>query len=201
MSTTDSLYARLGKSPMHNLSLIHQVFERSGDVFDGHLRIDAVLIEKIYAVGPQPLERSFNDQLNMIWFAVKPGKPASRLLVDIPTELGSDPDLISKRLDGLAEDPLVFERPVCLGTVEERNAAVVGRSENADHFRPVRYCGLVPPMHVLHAHSDRRHFQLAKQPSSRFSATGRLIVGPCSGVSGLPNRLVLRCSEGHTGPG
>jgi AraC-like DNA-binding protein len=32
-----------------------------------HFRIDAVLIEKVYAIGPQPLERSFNDQLDMIW--------------------------------------------------------------------------------------------------------------------------------------
>src|SRR5688572_27610789 len=115
MSATDSLYARFGKSPMQNLSLIHQVFDCSGDVFDRHLRIDAVLIEKVYAVGPQPLERSFNDQLDMIWFAVKPGKPTSRLLIDIPTKLGSDPHFISKRPDSLAEDPLVFERPVCLG--------------------------------------------------------------------------------------
>jgi hypothetical protein len=71
---------------MQNLSLIHQVLDRSGDVFDRHFRIDAMLIEKVYAVGPQPLERSFNDQLDMIWFAVKPRKPLPRLLIDIPTE-------------------------------------------------------------------------------------------------------------------
>jgi len=48
----------------------------------------------------------------MFWFAVKPRKPLSRLLIYFPTELGSDPDLISKWRDRLAEDPFVFEWPV-----------------------------------------------------------------------------------------
>src|SRR6185295_19920176 len=130
MSTSDSFDSRFGESPMQNLSLNHQVLDRSSNVFDRHFRIDAMLIEKIYAVGPHPFERSFNDQLDVIWFAVKPRKPPSRLLIYVPTELGSDPDLISKWLDRLAEDPLVFEWPVSLGAVEERNAAIVGRAEN-----------------------------------------------------------------------
>src|SRR6185369_17493798 len=98
----------------------------------------------------------------VIWFAVKTRKSLSRLLIYVPTELGSDPDLISKPLDRLAEDPLVFEWPVCLGTVEECDATFVGRAENADHFRPVRYRGLVPPVHVLNAHPNCRDLELAK---------------------------------------
>src|SRR5687767_5446458 len=166
MSTSDCLDSRFGESPMQNLSLIHKVLDRSSNVFDRHFRIDAMLIEKIYTVGPQPFERSFNDSLDVIWFAVKPRKPLSRLLIYVPTELGSHPDLISKRLDRLAEDPLVFEWPVCFGTVEERNATIVGRANNADHFRPVRYRGLVPPMHVLNAQPDCRDLQLAKPSAS-----------------------------------
>src|SRR5687767_5225907 len=99
MSTSDCLDSRFGESPMQNLSLIHKVLDRSSNVFDRHFRIDAMLIEKIYTVGPQPFERSFNDQLDVIWFAVKPRKPLSRLLIYVPTELGSDFDLISKWLE------------------------------------------------------------------------------------------------------
>jgi hypothetical protein len=97
---------------MQNLSLVHQVLDRSRNVFDRHFRIDAMLIEKIYAVGPQPFERSLNDLLDVIWFAVKSGKPTSCLLIYVPTKLGSDPDLVSKWLDRLAEDAFVFEWPV-----------------------------------------------------------------------------------------
>src|SRR6185369_4419399 len=128
----------------------------------------------------------------MIWFAVKPRKPLSRLLIYIPTELGSDPDLISKWLDRLAEDPLVFEWPVCVGTVEERNATIVGRAENADHFGPVRYRGLVLPMHVLNAQPDCRDLQLAKpsSPDRRISSALRIVP-----LYGLGTCLMLRTRQ------
>src|SRR5688572_15034819 len=128
----------------------------------------------------------------MIWFAVKPRKPPSRLLIYVPTELGSDPDFISKWLDRLAEDPLVFEWSVCLGTVEKRNAAIVGRAENADHFRPVRYCGLVPSMHVLNAQPDCRDFQLAKSSAPNRSVRGALRIIP---LSSLGTCLILRSRQ------
>src|SRR5688500_14064521 len=183
MSTSDSLRSRFGESPMQNFSLIHQVLDRSSNGFDRHFRIDAMLIEKVYAVGAQPFERSFNDLLDVIWFAVKPRKPLSRLLIYVPTELGSDFDLISKWLDRLAEDPLVFEWPVCLGTVEERNATIIGRAENADHFRPVGCRGLVPPMHILNAEPDRRDLQLAKPSAPDRRISGALRIGPLYGLS------------------
>jgi hypothetical protein len=72
MSAMDCLDTRFGKSPVQNLSLIHQVFDCSGNVFNRHFRVNAMLIEKVYAVGAKPPERSFNDQLDMIRFAVKP---------------------------------------------------------------------------------------------------------------------------------
>src|SRR6185369_5657681 len=128
----------------------------------------------------------------MIWFAVKPRKPLSRLLIYVPTELGSDPDLISKWFDRLAEDPLVFEWPVCLGTVEERNATIVGCAQNADHFRPVRYRGLVPPMHVLNAQPDFRDLQLAEPSSPDRRIGGALRIIP---RSGLGTCLILRSGQ------
>src|ERR1700754_3305871 len=192
MSTSDSLDSRFGESPMQNLSLIHQILDRSSNVFDRHFRIDAMLIEKIYAVGPQPFERSFNDYLDVIWFAVKPRKPLSSLLIYVPTELGSDPDFISKRLDRLTEDPLVFEWPVCLGTVEKRNTTIVACADDADHLRPVRHRGLVPPMHVLNAQPDCRDLQLAQPSSSDRRIGGALRIIP---RSPLGTCLILRSRQ------
>ena len=48
---------------MQNLSLVHQVLNRSGNVFDRHFRIDAMLIEEVYAVGPQPFEHPSTTSL------------------------------------------------------------------------------------------------------------------------------------------
>src|SRR5688572_16184664 len=97
----------------------------------------------------------------MIRFAVQPRKPTSRLLIDVPTELGSDSDLVPKWLNGFTEDPLVLPGTVCLGTVEERNAALVSRAESADHFRSVRNLGRILAVHVLNAHAYCRNLQLA----------------------------------------
>ena len=41
---------------MENLPLRDKLLDRTGDVFDGHARIDAVLVVKVDAVSPEPLE-------------------------------------------------------------------------------------------------------------------------------------------------
>ena len=41
---------------MLDLAFGDQVLDRAGDILDRHVRIDAVLIEEIDAVGPQALE-------------------------------------------------------------------------------------------------------------------------------------------------
>jgi hypothetical protein len=42
---TDGLHSRFGKAEVLDLALPNQVLHRSGDVFDGHARVDAMLIE------------------------------------------------------------------------------------------------------------------------------------------------------------
>src|SRR5205809_5369731 len=112
MSTSNSLNTRFGKSPMQNLSLIHKIFDRARNILDRNLRIDAMLIQKIDAVRPQSLQRVLNDELDMVGFAVQPRESLPCLLIDVPSVLRCDPNLITKRLYGLAEDPLVLPGPV-----------------------------------------------------------------------------------------
>ena len=128
----------------------------------------------------------------MIGFAVEPRTPPSGLLIDIPAEFGSDHDLVSKWRDGLAEDPLVFVRAISLGTVEERDATVVGRAENVDHLGPVRNRGLVLAVHVLHAHPDRGNLQLPQPSSPDRRISGALRIIP---LSGLGTCLILRSRQ------
>ena len=44
------LYAGFGKSPIQNLTFVHKIFDRSGNIFNRHLRVNAVLIEEIDAI-------------------------------------------------------------------------------------------------------------------------------------------------------
>ena len=53
----DRLRAGLGQAEVLDLARLDQVLDRAGDVFDRHIRIDAVLVEQVDDVGPQALER------------------------------------------------------------------------------------------------------------------------------------------------
>src|SRR5579884_3858169 len=57
VGATDGLYASLGKAEVLDLAFLDKFLHGSGDVFDGHIRIDAVLIEKIDHISLQALER------------------------------------------------------------------------------------------------------------------------------------------------
>lgn len=48
--TADRFRARLGETEMQNFSFVDEVFDRTGEVFDGRARADAVLVEKIDAI-------------------------------------------------------------------------------------------------------------------------------------------------------
>ena len=56
MGATDIRDARLRQTEMQHLALLNEVFDRSGDVFHRHLRVNAVLVEQIDVVGAQALQ-------------------------------------------------------------------------------------------------------------------------------------------------
>ena len=56
MGATDIRDARLRQTEMQHLALLNEVFDRTGDVFHRHLRVDAVLVEQINVVGAQALQ-------------------------------------------------------------------------------------------------------------------------------------------------
>jgi hypothetical protein len=56
VGATDGLDAGFGKSQMLHLALLDEVLDSAGNIFDGHLVIDTVLIEQVDDVGPEALE-------------------------------------------------------------------------------------------------------------------------------------------------
>ena len=53
------------------LFLRDEIFDRTGDVFDGYLRVDAVLVEEIDAIRAEAFERFVGDVLDVIGPAVE----------------------------------------------------------------------------------------------------------------------------------
>jgi hypothetical protein len=92
----DVLGARFRKPEMPELAFRDQLLYRGRDVFHRHGRIDAVLIEQVDMVGPQPLQRSLDYLADMLGLAIEPDNLA--LLVDLEAELRADQRLVAIRL-------------------------------------------------------------------------------------------------------
>jgi hypothetical protein len=104
MRATDRLHARLGKSEVLDLAFQNQVLHRARHVLDRHARVDAVLVEQIDDVGPEPLERGLGDLLDVLRPAVQAPLLAC-MRIDVVAELGGDHDL---RADGASASPTSF---------------------------------------------------------------------------------------------
>jgi hypothetical protein len=70
------LGARFAQAEVSHLSLLHQFRHGADGLFDGDVRIDAVLVEQVDMVDPQPSERTFAGIAHV-----------SRTAVDVPSSL------------------------------------------------------------------------------------------------------------------
>ena len=129
MGATNRLHAGLGQTEMPDLAFANQIADRARDVFDRHVRIDAMLIEQIDSVGLEPLQRCLGHVADV-------GGPAveARLLavLELEAELRGDDDLIANRSERLSDEFFVRERPVRFCGVEERHARVDRGAHDAD---------------------------------------------------------------------
>ncbi len=55
MGAANGARACFGQAEVQNLTLLDQLFNRTGDILDWHLRIDTVLVVEVDAIGSQPL--------------------------------------------------------------------------------------------------------------------------------------------------
>jgi hypothetical protein len=70
VSAPDRLRARLGKPEVLDLAFLDQVPDRAGDVFNWHVRVDAVLVEEVDGVDLEPPERALDDLPDVLGPAV-----------------------------------------------------------------------------------------------------------------------------------
>ena len=140
------------------LPCLDQLLHRPRDVLDGHVRVDAVLIEQVDGVDVEPLERRLRDLLDVLGPAVEARLLAVR--VDVEPELGGDHHLLADRRERLAHQLLVRERAVDFGGVEEGDAEVDGRPDQRDPLLLV-HGRAVAEAHAHAAEPEGRDFQAA----------------------------------------
>jgi hypothetical protein len=170
MRPADRLGTRLGEAEVLHLALLDQLLHRAGDLFDRHRGIDPVLVVEIDAVGPQPLQRRLDHFADVCRLAVK---AAAGLHVE--SELGCDDDLVPERSKRLTDEIFIGERSVHLGRVKERDAPLVGGTDDPDSVVPV--CGRSVVGADTHApEAEFRDLECAKfsrlHPVLRWSAFG-----------------------------
>ena len=135
VSATDGGGGGLGHAEVLDLAGRDEFLDGAGDVFDGHVGVDAVLVEQVDGVDAQPGEGGVGDLLDVFGSAGQAGLAA--VGVEREAELGGDDDLAAERLQGFADEFLVDERAVDLGGVEEGDAAFDRGADQGDVVGPV----------------------------------------------------------------
>ena len=105
MGPADRLLAGLGETEVEDFARLDEFLHRTRHVFDGHVRVDPVLIEEVDAVGPETLERRLDHLLDVLRLAVEPAR------FEVEAELGGDDHLVADGRQGLADQLLVRVGP------------------------------------------------------------------------------------------
>src|SRR3954471_9835630 len=113
---------------MLDLALLDQLLDRAGHVLHRHIRVDAMLVEQVDAVGPQPLQGGVGYFADTLRPAVLPLAGIAIL----EAELRGNHHLIPKWLKRLTEQLLIRPLRVGFGRIEEGDAALVSRAEELD---------------------------------------------------------------------
>src|SRR6476659_5807117 len=113
---TNRLRSGFRKSVMPDLTFLNQILQRSGHIFDRHVRVHAMLIEEIDAVGLQSPERRFGYLLHVLWPAVDTNLLS--LETDGEAELGSNHNLVADRCEGFPDKFFVGKRAVHFSSVK-----------------------------------------------------------------------------------
>src|SRR5208283_2096951 len=147
------------KSEVLHLSLLNQLLHGSGDFFDRHVGVNAVLIVQIDDISLQALQRALGGFLDVFWPTVQPGL-FSGTRINLEPELGGDHHLVAKWSEGFTHELFVCERAIYFCRVEKRDAAFDGRPNQRDHLLLVSW-RTVAKAHAHAAEPESRYFQVA----------------------------------------
>src|SRR4051794_6815911 len=86
MSTTQGLGSWFRQSEMQYLALGDQVLDCACNVFDGNLRINAVLVDEVDPIGAPPLQHGVDGPANVLGAAIQATHPATSIGINVPAE-------------------------------------------------------------------------------------------------------------------
>jgi hypothetical protein len=94
MRAAHGLRCGFGHAEMPDLARLDQFLDGSSDIFDRHIRVDAMLVEQVYVFGVQPFKRGVTDGPDIIRSAIH---TRHLTIDDHEAELRRDYDIPSER--------------------------------------------------------------------------------------------------------
>lgn len=120
---------------MAYLAFAHKILHRAGYVFDRHVRVDAVLIEQVDAVGLQAPKGGLYHLPDMFRPAVHASLHTVR--AEVEPELGRHDHTLAQRAQCFADELLVAIWTVGLRGVEHRDTALDRATQQADRLTSI----------------------------------------------------------------
>lgn len=155
MRAPDVRGPRFGESEKPYLAFTYQRAHRVCDLLDRHARIDAVLVQQVDAVGPEPAERCLGHLPDMFGAAVDADGFS---VADGKTEFRGNHHGIAFSLESTADKVLVHEWSVHFRRIEEVHPKLDGAVNGGNRFRVVELLA-VGLAHAHAAEAKRRNLE------------------------------------------
>src|SRR5262245_17916599 len=140
---------------MADLAGLDELGHRADGLLDRRVLVDAVLVVEVEVVDSEALERCFAGLTDV--GGVAAATPPLSVLAAYVAELRGEHDVLATSGDGAPDEPLVRERPVDVGGVEEVDAEAERAVDRRQSLLLV-----ARPVELGHAHAaepDRRHLE------------------------------------------
>ena len=129
VGAAENLDTGFGQAEVGDLAGVDEFLDGSGDILDRHVGIDPMLVEQVDTVGVEPTQGVLDGGADVVGPAVQAG---GAVAVEGESELGGDHHVVADVGQSLADELLVGERPVDLGSVEEGDAELDRLADDGD---------------------------------------------------------------------
>ena len=134
--TPNRFSARLRQTEVLHLALLDQLFDGPSDIFNRHIGIDTMLIEKIDCFDIEAFERCVRDLPDVFRPAVE--TIASAVRIDPKSKLGCNDYVIPERRKRFSHQFFVCERAIRFGSVKEGDPTLDGGTNDFDALLSLR---------------------------------------------------------------
>ncbi len=151
VGSADGCGGGFGEAEVFDLACFYEVGHRAYGVFDGGLRVDAVLVVEVDVVDAEALEGCVAGGFDVLWLAADGPVGWVFFFADVG-EFCCEEDLVAAWADGFADQLFVVADAVGVGGVEEVDSEIERAEEGCGRLFVVALA-----VELAHAHATESH--------------------------------------------